>query len=145
VRLVVDANILYSVLLKTDGAVADVFFNLRPLPELCAPKYLRHELQRHRSRIAKLMGKTVAEVSIALELLLSRVVLIDPSIILDEAWSAAHVLVAQVDPNDEDYVALSIHLNCPLWTGDLKLARALKAGPVTVLSTAEVRDLFARQ
>lgn len=37
-RLVVDANILYSVALKTDGAVADVFFNTRPRLELCAPQ-----------------------------------------------------------------------------------------------------------
>lgn len=91
------------------------------------------------------MGKTVAQVSEILELLLHRVTFIDPALIGDVAWKQAKTLVASVDPNDEDYVALSLHLNVPLWTGDLKLIKALKTYSVKTLTTAEVRQLHIRR
>lgn len=139
-RLVVDANILYSVALNTNGAVADVFFNTRPPLEMCAPKLLRKELDRHRPKMAKYMGLPVARVTEVVQLLMHRVELIDPAVIGDLAWVQAKQLTKGVDPNDEDYVALAIHLGCPLWTGDLKLYRALQGGIVPVLTTAVVRQ-----
>ena len=123
--------------------MADVFFNTRPQLELCAPQLLRSELIRHRPRIAKQMRKTVAQVTEVLDLLLHRVTLVYPSLISDEVWKEAKTLVKSVDPDDEDYVALALHLGFPLWTGDKKLANALKDHPVRVLTTADVRLLHA--
>lgn len=135
-----DANILYSVVLNTNGAVADVFFNTRPILELCAPQFLRKELDRHRPRIAGYIGVSVAHVTEVIGLLLHRVELIDPALIPDTTWAHAKKLTAVVDPNDEDYVALALHLDYPLWTGDTKLARALKGSRVKVITTAEIRE-----
>ena len=142
-RLVVDANIIYSVILKTDGVVADVFFNTRPLPEFCAPVLLKKELVRHRPRMAKQMKKSVAEITQIQEILLGRLTFIDDALIDDHAWKNAHRLVKDVDPDDEDFVALAIHLGCPFWTGDMKLHRSLKGTIVQVVITSEVRILSA--
>ena len=135
-----DANILYSVALKVDGAVADVFFNTRPMLELCAPALLRQELMRHRPRMAKGMGITIAQVSMIQDLLLSRVVMFDMSLVDDVSWEKAAALVRKVDMNDEDYVALALHLNCPLWTGDKRLVAALVGSAVQCLTTADIRQ-----
>jgi len=140
VRLVVDANILYSVALKSDGMVADVFFNTRPLLDLCAPALIRAELMRHRPRMAKGTGKTVAQVTAIQELLFSRVSLFDMASIRETHWREAAALVLKVDINDEDYVALALHLDCPPWTGDKKLAKALNGSGVRCLTTADVRS-----
>jgi predicted nucleic acid-binding protein len=45
-----------------------------------------------------------------------------------------------LDINDEDYVALALHLDCPRWTGDKKLAKALNGSGVRCLTTADVRS-----
>jgi predicted nucleic acid-binding protein len=140
VRLVVDANILYSVILNTNGAFADVFFNTRPPLELFAPQLLRKELDRHRPRIAKYTGTSVANVTDVIGLIIRRVTLIDPALIADNTWAKAKELTGSVDPDDEDYVALALYLGCPLWTGDKKLTRGLKGSDVTVLSSSEVRQ-----
>jgi len=145
VRLVVDANILYSVILKTEGRVADVFFNTRPVLDLVAPLLLKQELQRHRSRMAKQTGKTIPEITLTQELLLKRVTFIDDALIDDNAWATARKFVKQVDPDDEDFVALALHLNCPLWTGDNKLSTALKGSGVRCLSSAEIREMHTRR
>ena len=134
-----DANILYSVVLKSDGVVADVFFNTRPVLELCAPALIRAELMRHRSRMAKSMDKTVPEVSAIQELILSRVLLFDMASVSEMHWHKAWALVNDVDINDEDYVALALHLDVPLWTGDKRLAKALAGSEVRCLTTSEVR------
>lgn len=134
-----DANILYSVVLKSDGVVADVFFNTRPVLELCAPALIRAELMRHRPRMAKSMGKTVAEVSAIQELIQSRVLLFDMASVSEMHWHKAAALVNDVDINDEDYVALALHLDVPLWTGDKRLAKALAGSEVRCLTTSEVR------
>lgn len=110
-----DANILYSVVLSTNSAVADVFFNTRPPLDLFAPQLLRKELDRHRPRMAKHMGTSVANVTDVIGLLMRRVTLINPALIADNAWAKAKELTGTVDPDDEDYVALALHLGCPLW------------------------------
>ncbi len=95
--------------------------------------------------MAKQMGKSVVQVTEVLELLLRRVTLMDASLIDEVDWKRANAMVRSVDPDDEDYVALALNLNCPLWTGDLKLARALKDRDVQVLTTVEVRSAHTRR
>ena len=46
-----------------------------------------------------------------------------------------------MEPNDEDYVALALHLGFPLCTGDMKLTKALKGHSVRLVTTAEVRQM----
>jgi predicted nucleic acid-binding protein len=139
VRLVVDANILYSGALMVDGWLSDVFFNTRPLLEMCVPALLRHELMRHRPRMAKGMGATIAQVNQIQDLLLARITLFDISLVDDASWKRAAALVREVDKNDEDYVALALHLKCPLWTDDKRLTRALAGSAVECLTDADIR------
>jgi len=64
-------------------------------------------------------------------------------LIPDATWTTAEVLVRGIDPDDEDYVALALHLKCPLWTGDKKLIKGLQAkGFKQVLSTEQVRSML---
>ena len=96
--------------------------------------------------MAKLMRKSVADVTAVQEILLTRLVLLDAELIPDPVWTKAEALVSDIDPNDEDYVALALHLKCPLWTGDKKLLKGLQAkGFKHVLSTEQVRGLLQRK
>ena len=48
-KLVVDTNIVFSKLLRSDGVVGDTFFNSHPPLQLYAPEFLREEMAEHRA------------------------------------------------------------------------------------------------
>jgi predicted nucleic acid-binding protein len=141
VKLVVDANIVFSSLLRSNSIVGDVFFNSLPPLELYAPELLREEIAEHRSKLAKLC-KLPAKTILELELLtLSRVTFMNEGLISSVSWARTRDLMAGLDADDESYVALAIHLGIPLWTGDKKLLLGLRRKQFPLLvSTSENPD-----
>ena len=142
-KLVVDANIVFSSLLRSDGIVGDIFFNSRPPLQLFAPELLREEIAEHRPKLVKL-SKRSANTMLELEILtLSRITFLNEGLISTPNWAKARHVMTGLDVDDGSYVALSIHLGVPLWTGDKKLWKGLRrAGFEQVLSTAELHPLL---
>ena len=138
-RLVVDANIVFSSILRSDGMVGDVFFNSRPPLVLFAPELLREEVAEHRSKLIKL-SKRPSEVVLELErLTLSRITFLNEGLISAVSWAKAREVMTDLDPDDEAYVALAIHLDLPLWTGDKRLSKGLgRKGAKQTITTTEV-------
>ncbi len=78
-------------------------------------------------------------------LVLSRFEVVPNGAISGTCWEKATALVAGIDERDDHYVALSLQLGFPLWTGDLKLLRGLRGRKFTsVLTTDEVRKLLVK-
>lgn len=145
-RFIVDANIVISTLLKSDGAVADVLLRTKPAPEFFVPEFIRVETSLHRAKVARLTGAPLELLAEVEEVLLSRMTTVQPDSIDGVHWERAHELVAGIDPKDDHYVALALHLKCPLWTGDKKLIKGLRAkGFKQVLSTDEVRAMLKKK
>ena len=136
-NLVVDANILISCLIKTDGAVAALF--LRPMSGIVfhAPELIRIEIALHRSKVARLTGYPEADVVEMDEVLLSKVHFVHESGIDAINWEKAFDLVKNIDEDDDQYVALALQLKCPLWTGDKKLMNGLRRKGFNLLITSE--------
>jgi predicted nucleic acid-binding protein len=146
VRLVVDANIVVSTLLKSDGAVADVLLRSGTDVEFYAPEFIRVETSLHREKFARLTGASIEVVAEVEEVLLSGLTVVQAASIDTTFWERAGHLVGDIDPKDDHYVALALHLKCPLWTGDKKLLKGLPAkGFKQVLSTEQVRSLLRRK
>ena len=84
--------------------------------------------------MAKLMRRSVADVTAVQEILLTRLVLLDAELIPDPVWTKAEALVSGIDPNDEDYVALALHLKAQgVRPGD-RVAAYLPNIPETVVA-----------
>lgn len=142
-RFVVDANIVISTLLRSDGAVADVLLRSKPAPTFFVPEFVRVETSLHRDKIARLTGATTDLIAQVEEILLASMITVQAESIDGVHWERAHQLVAGIDPKDDHYVALALHLQCPLWTGDKKLIMGLRTkGFKQVHSTEEVRLLM---
>ncbi len=118
--IVVDANVLFS-FFKRDSKVrelildADRRFNL----ELKAPKLLTEELGRHKGEICEKAG--ISEAGFAFAMAVLKVFV---SSVPDKAWlgckeKAGDLLQGHV--KDIPYIALSIKLNCPLWSNEKRL------------------------
>lgn len=144
-KLVVDANIVFSSLLRSDGIVGDVFFNSHPPLVLYAPELLREEIAEHRAKLVKL-SKRSPDIILELELLsLSRITFLNEGLISTVSWTKARDVMTGLDANDENYVALAIHLGIPLWTGDRKLILGLRRRKFDLLvSTDELPNLLRK-
>ncbi len=129
-KLVVDANIVFSSLLRSDGIVGDVFFNSRPPLVLYAPDLLREEIAEHRAKLVKL-SKRSSDTMLELELLtLSRITFLNEGLISTVNWAKTREVMTGLDADDENYVALAIQLGAPLWTGGQEVAH--RAAPQTI-------------
>lgn len=142
-RIIADANILISIVTKLDGISARVWLEADPYFVFTAPEFLREELAKHRSRIAKAMGLSAAQVAALEALLLERVEFCSVARIPDKYLDRAVELTKDIDPKDSPYVALALFFDCQIWTGDRKLAKGLAKKEVNmVLDTTTMRYLI---
>lgn len=123
--IIVDTNILFSALLRQDSRFTRAILNSGSPFYVCESILI--ELFRHKERIVHRSKLTEDEVVRLLYLLLRQVTAYREEMIDPEVRSRALALCRDVDPADASVVALTLHLNGVLWTGDLKLKNALQA------------------
>jgi len=127
VKLVVDANIVFSCLLTPSGVVGQVVLDPFSTLHLFAPEMLLSEITLHRPKLMRIVRRTEAEVAELETHVLSLFTVVPNGAIMETMWEKAADLVSGIDERDDHYIALALQLGCPLWTGDLKLHRGLKA------------------
>jgi predicted nucleic acid-binding protein len=128
-RLVVDANVIFSVLIK-EGKTDDLFFNFSL--DLYAPEYIFLELEKHKEEILRKTKRTELEFYRLLEIFKS-VIKIIPNSETDDYTAEAESI--SPDPNDSLYLALALKMNIPIWTNDKKLKEQKR---VKIYSTEEL-------
>ena len=135
--LVVDTNILLSCLLKFEGRISELYLNPPEELELFGPERLVAELSLHRPKVVRYTGGTLAYVAELEEMLMSYVTIVPSTRISAAHWEHAFDLVKDIDEDDDQFVALALHLNCPLWTGDKKLVTGLRRKNFKLLITSD--------
>ncbi|TZF85013.1 hypothetical protein FW774_08590 [Pedobacter sp. BS3] len=55
-RLIVDANIVFSGILNTNSKIGDLLINSKPYFTFIAPGFLRTEIRNHYPRLVKIQG-----------------------------------------------------------------------------------------
>lgn len=125
--VVIDANILMSVLITKQGQVAATFIEAADRYRFISCHFLYVELFRHKEKLIKLSRLPETDFLDYLLGILNRIEFLSESLIPEEILQQARLLVQDIDPRDINYIALSIHTNAPLWTGDRKLVAGLNA------------------
>lgn len=133
--LIVDANILMSALITQQGRVAATLIAASERYQFISCHFLYVELFKHKEKLVKLSRLPEADFLELLLGLLNRVEFLNESLLPEEVVQQAHQLVDDIDPRDVYYVALTLHHNTRLWTGDRKLADGLQAKGVSFLCT----------
>jgi predicted nucleic acid-binding protein len=137
--VVVDASVVVAGLFA-EGTVRDVLLTTDAVT-LCAPAYLREEVERHLPRVANRARIPVEMVRTIFEDILGCLELI-PVGVYASSMSEARRLARLADAiGDEDYIALALALNAKIWTLDRDFRRV--AG-IRVLSTRQVENLPTR-
>ncbi len=132
-HIVIDANVIIAMLIKP-GKPVEIFF--REDLEISAPEIIFEELRNHKETIIKKSHISDIEIEELLRLLRKRIISIPQKEFID------HIKVAEKicpDPNDVQYFALALHLNCPIWTNEKRLK---EQSVIKIYSTHELIEIF---
>ncbi len=132
--LVVDANVVIAALISQKGHTADLFCS----DSLClsAPEFLIDEIRKHTLEIVEKPQMARKDFEMLLTLVTSRIILL-PTNEFDDFQQKAESICP--DPDDVEYFAVALKVNCPLWSNDQKLKLQ---DTVKVISTTELIQLF---
>ena len=141
-KIVVDTNIVFSALLKSNSIIGSLLLDSRDRFKFYSCKYLHKEIHNHLPKIRRLLRLDDNNLFELLHLIESNIFFIDEAFLPLSIIADAKELVRDVDFDDFAFVALALHLDALLWTGDKALMEGLKRkGYRKVINTAELQGL----
>lgn len=124
-NIIVDTNIIFSAILNTEGKIASLLLSDNPF-DFYAPSYVWNELSRHENKLLKILNIDSVESLQELKFMVTQKIrFISEVQIHVKNWKYAQNLTEGVDFDDIAFIALSLHLDGILWTGDKKLRNGL--------------------
>jgi len=132
--LVIDANVLFSVLIKK-GKTEELIFEADL--HLFAPEFIFKEFEKYKEVILEKTERTTVEFNWLLRILKKKIKTVPNE---DTEKYIAEAEKISPDKKDVDYFALALKLKCPIWSNDKQLKTKQKA--ITVYSTEDLAKLF---
>ncbi|MBM3436009.1 MAG: hypothetical protein FJY07_07335 [Bacteroidetes bacterium] len=144
-KIVVDTNIVFSALLKTDGRIAKLLISSKNYFSFYSSYQLKTELIKHSGKIIRITGYNPVELSEIIELITHKVDFINDRLIPAELLLSYEDMLRNIDIDDTVFVALADYLKANLWTGDKKLISGLKRQNFSnVISTSGLYSEFLK-
>jgi len=131
--LVIDANILFSVLIKK-GKTEEIIFE-EDL-HLFAPEFIFEEFSKYEGLIRDKTERNKGEFERLMDILKKKIKTTSNEETQPYIKKAKEM---SPDKNDADYIALALKLRCPLWSNDKELK---KQKEVLVYSTEDLVKIF---
>jgi predicted nucleic acid-binding protein len=125
VKILVDANIVFSSILNSDGKIGDLLINSSKYFSFIAPEFLRYEIRNKYQRLQAISNMSSEQISEAEYQVCKNITFISEEQVTEKHWLEAEILVADIDENDIPYIAYSKQFNCKIWSGDKKLTHGL--------------------
>lgn len=122
--VVVDTNIIFSMLLASNSRLREDFFE-RDM-EYFAPNYIMVELFEHKEDLLRHSKLSLPEVYELLHRILEKINFVSENSVSRKNKLKAYKLCKGVDEDDTPIVALALELNAHLWTNDKRLKRELR-------------------
>ena len=116
-ELVVDANILFSALIKNDYTYKKLF---EQKLTLYTPQEVFTEFKKHEKELLKKTTRTTTEFYKALNILEKRLVVVPTQELIPYVEQAENITP---DPDDMIYFALALRIGCSIWSNDKALKK----------------------
>jgi predicted nucleic acid-binding protein len=123
-RIIIDTNMIFSLLLGKNAEMRDTFFD--PTHIFYAPNYIIGELFEKKEKIMRCSALSEAEIYELFHRILARIEFVAENFISSEYKSQAFRLCRNIDEDDIPFIALSLQLNALFWSGDNQLKKYLK-------------------
>ena len=104
-RIVVDANIVFSGILNSNGKIGDLLINSKNRFHFIAPEFLRYEIREKYERLVSISHLSIEQIMEAEYQLCKDVTFISEEQIGARFWNEAYDLVFDIDIKDIQYVA----------------------------------------
>ncbi|MCA1761189.1 MAG: putative toxin-antitoxin system toxin component, PIN family [Bacteroidales bacterium] len=144
-KVVVDTNIVFSAILNSQSWIGQILLHSGNSIRFYSPGFLKKEIKNHKTKIKHFTKLPNDEIDELINLLYSKIHFIEETLIPKETLLIADKLTRPVDFDDAVFIALAMHLNCKLWTGDKKLSNFLKInGFSNICSTNDLKEKFKR-
>lgn len=141
-KIVVDANIVFSAILNSNGKVGDLLINSKNNFNFIAPEFLRYEIKDKYQRLQSISALSIEQVMEAEYQVCKDITFISEEQINYKFWKEAHSLVHDIDIKDIQYVAYAKQFRCKIWSGDKKLFKGLNAkGFANIITTDDLFEL----
>jgi predicted nucleic acid-binding protein len=141
-RVIVDANIIFSAILNTDGKIGDLLLNSHAIFEFIAPRFLKDEIRKYHNKILLISGYSNAELMEIEDKVYKPISFISEVHIPHSIRVSSELLVKDIDPKDVAYIAFAKYFRCRLWSGDKALQKGLiKKGFKNIINTEELFNI----
>jgi predicted nucleic acid-binding protein len=100
VKVIVDANMVFSAILNTNGKVGELLINSHKLIDFMAPEFLRTEIRKYHKRLTEISKLSLEAVIEAEYLVCKDIKFISEEQVSLENWEAAYDLVKDIDEKD---------------------------------------------
>ena len=134
--LIVDANVLFSALIKDSFAYNLLFSSSF---HFFTPEYIFTELEKHKEEILKKTERSEEEFFRLLEILKRKFIIVPLEELVPYVKEAEKLTP---DPDDIAYFALTLKLNCAIWSNDKKLKEQDK---IKIYNTHELSKMSRNQ
>ena len=142
-KILLDSNIFFSALIKADGVIAEIIFELSATHQLFISDATFEELAEHQHKLIKASKLSLIQFETAKHFLLQRFTIVHSFSIPSELVNSAYLLVKEQDGDDMPFVAANDYLKSTLWTGDKPLYNHLKLKRYKrVMNTSEIRTII---
>jgi predicted nucleic acid-binding protein len=141
-KIIVDANIVFSAILNTNSKIADLLINSKGIFEFIAPDYLLSETKKYHKKISLISKMSLTEVENIEYKITKPISFLSGVHVSEPNWIRAEQMVLDIDSKDTPYVAFSIFFKCKVWSGDKVLRNGLiLKGFRNVITTEELFEL----
>ena len=130
-RVVIDANELFSLLIKGSRSSKEIFLSKNI--ELIAPEFILEEFTSNKDELLSKTHRTEAEFSEALSVFKSRVKLISEQEFCQFMPESNEIFPEHT--KDMPYLALALKFNCPIWSEEKLLKKQRR---VEIFNTKEL-------
>jgi predicted nucleic acid-binding protein len=141
-KIIVDANIVFSAILNTNSKIADILLNSKKIIDFLAPDFLLTEINKYHKKISLISKLPIDEVQRVENQVTKPILFLSGFHIPEKLWIKSEQLVKDIDPKDTAYLAFSLYFKCMIWSGDKELRTGLlKKGFNSVITTEELFDI----
>ncbi|MEQ9099943.1 MAG: PIN domain-containing protein [Imperialibacter sp.] len=139
-KIIVDANIVFSGILNSSGNIGRLLIHSKGILEFYSSEYLLVEIESHFPKLLKLTDLGSDELSELIATVTRDITFLSDSFLSKSALKSAYDIVKDIDADDLLFVAMANSVpDAKLWTGDKKLhGGLLKKGVSNVMTTANL-------
>jgi predicted nucleic acid-binding protein len=141
--IIVDANILISAIINPDSFIGTTLLTQNNKVDYVLPSFASEEAFMQKKRICKTLQIDEQFFDSNLAAIQNACLVFSIDAVQAKYSKAAITIFEKIDPKDAIYVAFSLTQDALIWTGDLKLYKALrKKGFKNIITTTDLKRIL---